>query len=180
MKIVAIDPGFRDCGVAVFGHDVLVHCDHVKSDATGLVEAVQFSETARSVVDFVASCGVGNIFDLVIEYPQQYARSPAPRESVQRLVGVIGSLVSQFHQKTGGLGVKVTTYKPREWKGQVPKEVMQNRILKRLSDQEFDRIPKMSRTRVSHVYDAIGIGLHHMGRLSGVAPYREAMPSSLG
>lgn len=180
MKIVAIDPGFRDCGVAVFDKGLLQHCDHVKCSATALVEAVQFTETARSVVDYIKSLNVGNSFDLVIEYPQQYARSPAPRESVQKLVGVIGSLVSQFHQATGGLGVKVSTYKPREWKGQVPKDVMFNRIISRLSETEFETLPPISRTRLSHVYDAIGIGLHHLGRLKGVAAYKDAVPSSMG
>ena len=180
MKTVAIDPGFRDCGVAVFDDGLLFSCNHVKSSATALVEAVQFTETARSVVTYVESLKIGNSFDLVIEYPQQYARSPAPRESVQKLVGVIGGLVSQFHQITGGLGVKVSTYKPREWKGQVPKNVMFNRIISRLSESELERLPSISKTRLSHVYDAIGIGLHHTGRLNGVAAYQNAVPSGLG
>lgn len=177
--LVSIDPGYKDCGVAIFRGGELDHCHHVVCKTTGMVEAIQFTETARCVVDYVMNAIDCSTFDLIIEYPQQYARSPAPRESVQRLVGVVGSLVSQFQSKTGGLGLRVTTYKPREWKGQVPKDVMFRRITSKLSGDEIDRIPPLSKTRLSHVYDAVGIGLYHLGRL-GAGTSEKTMSSSLG
>lgn len=180
MTIIAIDPGFRDCGVAVFRDGTLVRCDHVKSKATGLVEAIQFSQTADAVMEFVSDVVEDGHFDLAIEYPQQYANSPAPRESVQKLVGVIGALAARVQATSCGLSVRVTTYKPREWKGQVPKEIMFDRILSRLNEDENETLPALSKTRLSHVYDAIGIGLHHLGRLKNVAANAETLPSGLG
>ena len=50
--------------------------------------------------------------------------------------------------------------KPAEWKGQVPKKIMNERVLSKLSAQER-AIVKDNHNAI----DAVGLGLHVLGRL---------------
>ncbi len=165
-KLISIDPGYRACGVSYFEERQLIAASlvEVKSDKD-IDPAEQFSLMGSAVADYVQSLNVGQSFDLAIEYPQQYARAPSPRESVQRLVGVIGSISSAIQGMTGGLGVKVTTYTPRAWKGQVPKDIMNQRVLGRLIENEISSLPAYPKSKMHNVLDAIGIGLKHLKRL---------------
>jgi len=165
--LVSIDPGYRYCGIAVFSDGRLTHAEHVDAKVWD-TEAQQFASTASAVWEFLETT-VGKAAmetaELAIEYPQQYLHSPAPRESVQRLVGTVGAVLAQVQGKTGGLSVKVSTYKPREWKGQVPKDIMGKRIVARLSAQEVPIIPALPKSKLHNVVDAIGVGLYHLRRL---------------
>lgn len=164
---VSIDPGYRYCGVAVFSDEVLVTADLVEAKKWE-VEAQQFAETAKCVWEFLETTvdkASLSAAQFAIEYPQQYTFSPAPREAVQRLVGTIGAILGKVQSETSGLSVRVSTYKPREWKGQVPKEIMAERILSRLSSDEVNVIPAMSKSKAHNVTDAVGVGLHHLKRL---------------
>jgi hypothetical protein len=51
---------------------------------------------------------------------------------------------------------------PSEWKGQVPKDVMNERVLKRLSVKEHEALVSSDHNTL----DAVGIGLFHSGRLA--------------
>jgi hypothetical protein len=58
------------------------------------------------------------------------------------------------------------TYLPREWKGQVPKDIMIKRIQERLAPDERTRVEHPRAKSLSHnVWDAVGIGLRTLGRL---------------
>lgn len=169
---VAIDPGNRSCGVALFQNGELIFADFAEAKHAE-VEADQFFHTSDAVWKSLRR-GLSennldekslNACDLVFEYPQQYMVSPAPRESVQRLVGVIGAISSRFQAETGGLSIRVSSYKPSQWKGQVPKDIMGERIKQRLNDKEQSKIPSLSRTKVHNVLDSIGVGLFHLKRL---------------
>jgi len=113
---------------------------------------------------------VGDLPDiLIVETPQQYSRSPAPRSSIQVLEGVIGALVAVFAP------CRTVPYFPREWKGQLPKAVAFTRILSRLTPTEMLVEPNLfvavryPTSMWGHVVDAVGVGLHHLGRF-GSAP----------
>jgi len=166
MKLISIDPGYRACGVSYFDKGVLIAASLIEVKSSKDIDpGEQFALMSSAVVNYIESLGVGDTFDLAIEYPQQYVRSPTPRESVQRLVGVIGAISSAVQNSTGGLGVKVTTYTPRAWKGQVPKEIMNDRVRNRLIDGELEKLPEYSKSKMHNVLDAIGIGLKHLKRL---------------
>ena len=165
-KLISIDPGYKACGIAYFIDGNLEAASLVSVPSSSSIDPTeQFAKVGEAVADYVRSVGVGKSFDLAIEYPQQYARSPAPRESVQKLVGVIGSISSALQAQTGGLSVKVTSYTPQSWKGQVPKEIMNNRVLGRLLETELSCLPEYSKSKMHNVLDAIGIGLKHLKRL---------------
>lgn len=61
---------------------------------------------------------------------------------------------------------ELTLYKPRDWKGQVPKDVMVRRIIKTLTPAERSRVELPSAESKQHnVWDGTGIGLKYWGRL---------------
>ena len=164
---ISIDPGYRYCGVAIFNKGVLEQADLVEARHHE-VEGAQFANTAQAVWEFLETKTGKDALkkaDLAIEYPQQYTYSPAPREAVQRLVGTVGAILSKVQSETGGLSVRVSTYKPQEWKGQVPKDIMSGRILARLTEEEIGQIPRMAKAKLHNVMDSIGVGLYHLKRL---------------
>lgn len=161
--VASVDPGLRLCGLAIFTDGVLTgaHSIAVKERFEG-PEA--YWRIAREVLTRVGESVPGT---LVIETPQQYAMSPAPRGQVQALEGVVGALTAVFAPG----GTSVVSYLPREWKGQLPKDVAFVRILSRLAPSELLVEPNLlaavrhPASKWGHVADAVGIGLHHLGRL---------------
>jgi len=151
--ILAIDPGLRACGVAWFEDKKLIRSELVSAKKVA-GDAKAFLAMANAVYS-----SSPQVVEIAIEYPQQYARAPSPRDAVQKLVGVIGALAVKFPD------AETTYYFPREWKGQVPKDVMRRRIMERLSEAEQERIPDLCASKIHNVFDGIGIGLHHIGRL---------------
>jgi hypothetical protein len=54
---------------------------------------------------------------------------------------------------------------PVQWKGSVDKEVHNDRVLKRLTPAEREVIPKLPKSKLHNVIDAIGLGLWALGRM---------------
>lgn len=96
--------------------------------------------------------------DLAVELPQIYARSKSkgdPNDLIA-VAGVVGALDALAPHHT-------TVYLPSEWKGQVPKSVMTTRTTSKLEKTELERIITPRRASLMHnVWDAIGIGIHHL------------------
>lgn len=100
--------------------------------------------------------------ELAIEIPQAYHDRRQQKGDQNDLI----ALAVAAGEIIGRLGIPTTRYLPRQWKGQVPKDVMVERIKKHLSQEELKRIELPSARSLQHnVFDAIGIGLHHLGRL---------------
>lgn len=99
--------------------------------------------------------------ELAIEVPQVYpgARKEDPNDLIDLAISagvVIGSNLWQ----------DVTLYRPREWKGQTPKQIDNARTLKVLTPEErsvYDGCDIAQGLR-HNVLDAIGIGLRHLKR----------------
>lgn len=111
---------------------------------------------------------------LAVEWPQWYARdkSKGDPNDLAGLSGVAGAVAGILHvlaaQRQQGL--QVVGYKPAEWLGgQLPKSKTRTaagnpraeRVLKRLTDLEICRMTDTGHDTV----DAVGIGLHALGRL---------------
>lgn len=134
---LAVDPG-ASSGWAIFDGRVLVRAG-----------------VARPCVRFVEA------FDnLVIEIPQSYPNDPTPPQDLIALAIVAGRWIGMHD------GVKLTTYYPREWKGQLPKAVGNARTQGELTEAELATVafPRDAKGRTD-VLDAIGIGLVFVGRL---------------
>lgn len=97
---------------------------------------------------------------LVVEWPQVYARGTTDANDLLDLTYRLGQFVQAMRPG------QITRLAPREWKGQVPKKIMQARIEAQLSAEEKKRVCRPVQTALEHnVWDAIGIGLHALGRL---------------
>jgi len=157
--LVSIDPGVKVAGAAVFMDGKLTRACFVRAETRG--HAYQIATDLR------AATGEADV--VAVETPQQYPGSPVPRHAVQSLEGVVGAVSAVYAPP--GSGVRVVRYLPRAWKGQAPKEIMFRRILLRLTDEEAKRVPDLilsldkKGSVYHHAIDAVGIGLHHLGRL---------------
>lgn len=158
---LAVDPGIRECGVALFVGRTLERCTLVKSPAPVDAPAPLRCAAMAASVELWAA----NIPDvLVVEWPQVYRAGRGKRgadpNDLLLLSGVCSALAAR-----GPWGV-VGSVLPREWKGTLPKEVACERVLARLSQEErviVDAL-RLPKSRVHHVLDAVGIGFHSIGR----------------
>ncbi len=159
---VAVDPGLRGCGIAIY-ENALLHCAwYCRTN----------NQTDRGPKAWVAMAAcierewivrvprrVTNLQAIVLEVPQVYRgpRTPNPDDLIQ-LAGVVGAVAF------GLPSAEKIHFLPREWKGQIKKEIHHPRILQKLSDAEKSGIEKTATSLVHNVYDAIGIGLFHLKR----------------
>lgn len=134
--MISVDPGVKGCGWALWGGATLIDC--------GYGEVPRHDSTG-----------------LVIELPQVYygAKQKGDANDLVSLAFAAGKIASRF--------VCYTTVKPRDWKGTVKKEVMLKRILSKLTDGELTILKGLGlpKSLEHNVVDAVGIGLHSLGRL---------------
>jgi hypothetical protein len=166
--IVAIDPGIRGCGIAVFRDDAtLLRADHIKSRQTSGNDAAACVAMALSVRFWLSSNAVlaDGGHTLVLEWPRII---PASRQRAEKrhvdpndllaLVGVDCAIAMSYRD----LMTLMTVY-PDEWKGQTPKKVMNARVWERLSPDEKASVNSPSN---HNTLDAVGLGLHQLGRMA--------------
>lgn len=147
-RLIAIDPGTEQAGFARFVEGRLVQATLVREK--GSTKEQRAWRVARKL---------GELFetgeDLVIEHPQIYVRSKGDPDDLLALALVVGGVLA-VHE--GGELVR-----PRTWKGQVPKKIMTNRILKHLAGDERALCAKVKDNH--NVLDAVGVGLWKLKRL---------------
>lgn len=160
MNFVAIDPGLRGCGVAVFRNGRVKEAVYVESQERKARGADCFVAMADEVYRWRwERCAKGYT---IVELPQVYTskHQKGDQDDILQLAGVVGAIC----QCNGG---DVQTVRPREWKGTVAKEVMATRIVSRLDEAERAAIVRKSAALDHNIIDAIGIGLWYLGRLNG-------------
>ncbi len=129
----------------------------------------------------VADCGVANIEPysatvvdhsiyqpnrLLCELPEIYKSGEAnPNISLTPLIVQVGRFI-QYYMSV--YRASCGTVLPKEWKGQMSKSVCRARIYLLLDERERKiveaRERSMSATRAHNMIDAVGIGLHAVGR----------------
>ena len=158
MIILAVDPGIRGCGAAVFQAERLLAAEYVRNPciAGSIPDAIL--DMARAVVVWFWSVGLQAPDALVIEWPQIYraGKMKGDQNDLLPLVGVDLAIAAK-------LNVQTIAYRPAEWKGQMTKDATQARVTARLDRVETNRI-RHAGAKDHNTYDAIGIGLHHIGR----------------
>ncbi len=175
MKLLALDPGIRGCGAALFAEGRLVACDYVKNPVTVGNRAHEARTMASAVV---AWAGFPEPDEVIAEYPQVYtvAFSKGDNNDLLALAGVDGALAALYPT------THFETYLPREWKQTMSKGVCASRVLRRLDPDELATLQKAAaKLRVTDIpalikkdpegkhllfnaLDAVGIGLKHVGR----------------
>ncbi|MCP3167706.1 hypothetical protein [Myxococcus qinghaiensis] len=170
-KLVSIDPGLRHCGVAVFD---LLSGERATLQAAGLprnprppggeLSLVSWDFMAFSVREWLRPYLGDAPYRLIIELPRVYAaaQQKGDQNDLIQLAGVVGMLGGCLPGVIGRRGVY-----PRDWKGTVDADAFIERIKQRLDAVEHLRVELPSAASLHHnVWDAIGIGLHALGRLA--------------
>lgn len=172
--LLAIDPGLRHCGCAVFYGNTLISAMLVRNPEKSERGPLAWMAAALSVEKALADIGL-NLSggdEVVLEGQQVYQTSRlggkmgADTNDLLELSGVCGALAMAY----AGLGVvDFRRVMPAEWKGTTDKTICQLRVSKRLSDSEAMAISWPGKagkdSSLAHnVYDAIAIGLWAVGR----------------
>ena len=147
--MLSIDPGTKDMGWALWTDEKLTDC--------GIARAKDWITTVRMLPDV-------NPERLYIEDQQIYRSSNINAHSLIAVARVVGAVVMRFSDSPTLREVHII--KPREWKGQVPKDICNKRTIARLSDAERTILTKKSyrKTILHNLLDAVGIGLWALGR----------------
>ena len=153
--LIAVDPSVSASGVAIFEDGELA--------SAWLVQATDWRQMVLSIASSVRRefPNGWDDFDLVIERPQIYVRKTKRYDDIMKIMLVVGGLGVAFRD------VSLTLYLPQQWKGNVKKEVVVERVEKRLKESgELSRLrlPKAKSLR-HNVFDAAGMGLFHLKRV---------------
>lgn len=157
--VLAVDPGLRVCGVSLFVDGALAEAKLLRGDAKSKDYPRVWKYMAASIENYIFGCP--KIDELVIEmpmvYPQRHLQKGDPNDLME-LAAAVGGIVMT-------LCVPTTRYYPRDWKRQLPNEIVEKRVAERLSSDEKAKIEWCNAKSLRHnISDSIGIGLHHHRR----------------
>lgn len=158
MRILAVDPGIRGCGVALFDDKRLYRAEYVKNPANKGDDLQAVREMAFAIS---SEFHIAELNEIVVEQPCIYAHEKFDKNPNNLLpLRAIGGALSVRYAYS-----KVTQYLPPEWKNNMPKGAgFEKRVMDRLTSSERDSIQQYPRSIMHNVYDAIGLGLFHLGR----------------
>ena len=159
-RVLAIDPGRRALGWAWFEERELFGLGLVRGKAgEGAVDLAQ-----RTAATIYAEIGLAAPTHVVYERMQVYSgqRQKGDQADLIELAEIGGGVAAL-------LAATSTPVLPRTWKGQVPKDVLEARVRKRLSGRELDLAGKLLDAYPAslrhNAWDAVGIGLWSCDRL---------------
>ncbi len=170
MSLLAVDPGVRGCGVALFNDvGLLVAAAYVNNAVhppeTRLCRAEEAANMAASIFDKFKYAAVS---EMVVEWPTVYAtmirkgESPGDPNDLLPLAGIVSATAALF-------AVKTESVRPASWKGQMSKDVSRYRITTRLSPNELEVLQAACRETKKdlghNIWDGVGIGLYYLDRL---------------
>lgn len=140
-SLFAIDPGVHKLGIALFFEGRLIDARY------------------RDLM-FAPVGSVDRQARLIIEMPRIYPGSSQRKgdlNDILDLAAAVGFCEGRFDGP-------IERVFPAQWKGQVPKKIMNARVLSKLSADEKLRIESVG-AKDHNTIDAIGIGLWKLGRL---------------
>lgn len=161
--LLAVDPGKRACGCALFrsGTKELARAALVDG-----AEAANGPEAWVATAIAVARWASPGIEAVVIERPGAYGRDlPSRTLNLQELVAVGAAVCALFPDAVH------IAYFPRDWEGALKRpashreaDPVAERVRGRLSPGERARVLLPAPSRAHNVWDAVGIGLKALGR----------------
>lgn len=173
MSILAIDPGMRGCGCALFHptYKTLIRAAYVRGskDAERAQSWLDMASAVNQWVtvaqaEFMKRQRLPPDLHLAIELPRVYqgAKQKGDPNDLIDLAAVVGAIVMLLDDRGGSAKV----YYPYEWKGQVPKQIHHDRARGRLNVTETATVELPSAKSLQHnVWDAVALGLTHLNRM---------------
>ncbi len=148
MNLIAIDPG-KTTGWAVFVESGLV--------AAGVLRREKIFNGAE---------GLPKIWDrriVLVENPRWYPHDHTDVNDLLDLAVLVGEIEHYYEIQ----GCTVELVWPRTWKGNVPKDIHNKRVLVALRRAELELLPLRPRAKDydHNMLDAVGLGLWKLGRL---------------
>jgi len=200
MVLLAIDPGIRGCGVALFVKGRLVAAAYVKSPVragSGPWECFAAASAVRAwamvALDQLLADGVLTepaIDQFVAEWPQTYGGRAAAGDAndLFPLAGVVAALATLMltergrgFARVGADAVSVSYFSPHDWKGGVQKPdsvskpyPIEGKVRARLDSAEVAALTREWPSNVRHTWDvtdAVGVGLKQSGRFERQRAY---------
>lgn len=159
--LISIDPGTEETGIALYRGGTLVDVDVLRVKRSVGAREPRASVMGRLVVERAREWK--EPFRFVLEYPQVYKHGPGAEvdpDDVLALVLVLGHVWGTFR---GVNGNTMELVRPAGWKGQVPKKIMNNRIVGTLTPSERQLVHDKVRSN-HNALDAVGIGLWALRR----------------
>ena len=125
--LVTFDPGKEAAGVAVFLNGELQNAF--------LARGKTLDKTVRAAAEGLWPAN-GTVGEVIVELPQSYAgKSKGDQNDLVDLALCAGIFLGAV-----GMGAQMRWIRPREWKGQVPGDVMIERIKSKLSKEEMEAV----------------------------------------
>lgn len=160
MRLISVDPGVYKMAVASWKDGVLKHAKNVPLKIPRTSPAVVLSNWGRVGRSWYSTLGLAGPDLVVGEFPVVYPRGRGKTDSVDpNDIVLLAACAAAFYAGFDDLYL----YYPSQWKAQVPKDICRQRIEAELTRTELAGIEKGGPTH--DIYDAIGIGLFHLGRL---------------
>lgn len=180
MQVLSVDPGEHGCGYALWIVQETKHSGEPRPRRTATLLDANYApglvftrERGQHAVSPPKTWFDDTTIDeLAIEIPQIYIqRTRGDQNDLVLLAFAAGAAF-------GALGVpRAVLYHPHDWKGNTPKDLGRDRYSIALAQHERDRLcftkgARCKEERIHgltadlehNVWDAIGLGLHHLGR----------------
>ena len=161
--VFCLDPGLRGSGFAYFAGGELRHAAYVKNEHEGRGPPAHRA-MARAVYPKLLSNGQSPV--CLVEFPQVYPDMQHVKgglNALNDLLDVAGVAAAVAAVCPSHYSVRF--FLPREWKGTIAKDIMTERIRRSLTERERRCIVSVG-SKDHNTLDAIGIGLHALGRLN--------------
>jgi hypothetical protein len=148
--VLAVDPGLRACGVALFRDGELVRAAAVRGPRTGRGPAV-WRALGLGVAAWVGDLVVGR---LVVETMKVYTGGQSDPDDLLELAGICGAVATALPRWP------VEGVRAAEWNGQVPAEIRRWRTQTWTESLHWtDRVDLNTTQRFQQdVWSAVGIG----------------------
>jgi hypothetical protein len=153
-RLISIDPSINNMGVAIWeiGKKELLFNKLLHPDRA--CRETDFSKSVSLLQQVKHWIKVYGVSKMIMEIPEHWAvagfeaREKGSMAKLMFVCGMMASLVQELKE------VKLVT--PREWKGQLPKQVMENRL-------RDSYLPNVDLAKLNdNVVDAIGIGHYYL------------------
>lgn len=168
MRLLAIDPG-KFSGWAVFEKGRLVACglvEHKRRKQTVTVDqGVAYAQAAAAALSAFKDKLPASVDCVTIELPRVWGAQTESPNAVLKCAVSAGAWLG-FALATWGVEAKPVT--PGEWKASTNKDIQNARDWGALAPAEREVVAAWGRgvapSKRNHTLDAIGIGLHYLGR----------------
>lgn len=155
-NMLTIDPGMNT-GLALWNGDDLLAVHQITVKHRNKAE--DFQELGDQFREFLSEAGWLDV--VAIEYPGLWAGSAVSMASaasgdLMKLSVMVGVLLGSIYAEELCTGAAILLPSPQDWKGQLPKEGVEMRVRRALGRS----------WSTTHMNDAVGIGLHILGKFT--------------